>query len=184
VEHHHGSHGGNWDLGSNWQGGVVPGAADTAVITGLTSPGTVYLDSGNADAVNSLTTDSTTTLEVITGSLSLGVASSSTLGGTVTVEQGATLNVGAGATVLISVGQTINNSGSLNFATGDAVSFSPGSTIAVNGTMTAKGDSFATNNTSYSTTQIQVNSGGELKAANSTFTLTELSLDNRRRMGR
>ena len=77
--------GGSWDVAANWTGGVVPGPGVTAEITGLTSPGTVYLDSGNADSVESLTTDSTTTLEVITGSLSLGAASSSTFGGPVIV---------------------------------------------------------------------------------------------------
>ena len=85
--------GGNWDSPGSWNGGVVPGPSDTAKITGLTSPGTVYLDSSNADSVSSLTTDSTTTLEVITGSLSLGVASSSTFGGAVIVSSGASLNV-------------------------------------------------------------------------------------------
>ena len=93
--------GGNWDTPGNWNGGVVPGANDTAVIKGLTSPGTVSLESGNADSVGGLTTDSTTTLEVITGSLSLGVASSSTFGGNVTIEPGASLSIGAGSSVLI-----------------------------------------------------------------------------------
>src|SRR5262249_32478972 len=97
--------GGNWDDSTSWNGGQVPGPYDTAKITGLTGSGTVYLDSNNADSVNSLVTDSTTTLEVINGSLSLGVASSSTLGGMVIVSNGASLQVGAGATVTIGAGQ-------------------------------------------------------------------------------
>src|SRR5205823_5089067 len=50
--------GGDWDVAANWNGGKVPGPSDTASITKLTSPGTVYLNSGNADSINSLTTDS------------------------------------------------------------------------------------------------------------------------------
>ena len=71
--------GGDWNVAANWTGGVVPGSSDTAKITGLTSPGTVYLNSGNSDSVGGLTTDSSANLEVITGSLSVGAASSSAL---------------------------------------------------------------------------------------------------------
>ena len=48
--------GGDWDVAANWNGGKVPGPSDTASITKLTSPGTVYLNSGNADSINSLRT--------------------------------------------------------------------------------------------------------------------------------
>jgi hypothetical protein len=110
------STGGNWDVAANWNGGVVPGPNDTAEITGLTSPGTVYLGSGNADEVDSITTDSTTTLDVITGSLSLGTASSSSIGGALVISPGATLNVGPGASVAIAAGQTLTDNGSLTLA--------------------------------------------------------------------
>ena len=166
--------GGDWDLPSNWTGGKVPGPSDTAKITGLTSPGTVYLDSGNADSVTSLTTDSSTTLEVITGSLSLGVASSSTFGGTVIVANGASLNVGAGATV--QVNSTLMDSGILTFASGDTVGIL-NAQIAVNGTLNATNDSFSSTNGNYYTA-IAVNAGGHLVAGNSTFSLSQLSLDN------
>ena len=140
--------GGNWDSTQSWNGGVVPGPNDTADIKGLTGSGTVYLESGNADSVDSLTTDSTTTLEVVNGSLSLGlatgVASSSSLGGPVIVDQGAALNVGAFASVTIVGGQTITDNGTLSFATGDSVTFGyiyeATTAIDVNGVMNASGD--------------------------------------------
>jgi hypothetical protein len=61
--------GGDWNVGSNWIGNNPPGASDTAVIKGLTGSGIVYLNSAGANTVNSLTTDSTTTLKIIAGSL-------------------------------------------------------------------------------------------------------------------
>ena len=88
--------GGSWDTASNWVGGKLPGSGDTAVIQGLTGSGIVDLDSGASDAAFALSTDSTTTLKVIDGSLTLG-GGSSNFGGPVTVVQGATLNIGAGA---------------------------------------------------------------------------------------
>ena len=91
--------GGDWDVGTNWVGGHVPTSQDTAIIEGLSSPGTVVLQSNLADTVASLTTDSTTTLEVTNGSLSIGADSSSTLGGPVDVDKGAALIVGAGASL-------------------------------------------------------------------------------------
>ena len=180
--------GGNWDAPGSWTGGVVPGPSDTAKITGLTSPGTVYLDSGNADSVDSLTTDSTTTLEVITGSLSLGVASSSTMGGSVVVNNGAALSVAAGASVTVSAGVTITDNGTLSFATGDSVALNgtsggfgggPGPaqiSIASNnsGTLSATNTDFTTNGVG----NITVGAGGLLNAANSSFTLTSLTWDN------
>ena len=78
--------GGNWDTPGNWNGNKVPTASDTATIKGLTGSGIVYLQSGGADAINGLTTDSSTHLEVISGSLSLAVGSSSLIGGSLIVE--------------------------------------------------------------------------------------------------
>ena len=61
--------GGNWDTPGNWVGNAVPGPSDLAVIKGLTGAGTVMLNSGGADSVGSLTTDASTQLEVVSGSL-------------------------------------------------------------------------------------------------------------------
>ena len=180
--------GGNWDSPQSWTGGVVPGRSDTAEITGLTSPGTVYLDSGNADSVDSLITDSTTTLEVITGSLSLGVASSSTIGGSLIVNNGATLTTAADANLTVGAGVTITDNGTLNFAEGDSVALNgttggfgggPGPaqiSIASNGsgTLNAINTNFTTNGVG----NITVGAGGLLTAANSTFTLSSLTWDD------
>ncbi len=164
--------GGNWDTGSNWQEGVAPGPSDTAVIKGLTGSGIVYLNSNQSDSVFALTTDSTTTLKIISGSLALGAATSSTLGGPVSVSSGATLSVGASASVVID--STVSDGGALNFANGDSVSIYANQ-ITVNGTMSASDDTFSSAGYSPS---IAVNSGGELTATNSTFSLSQLSLDN------
>ena len=172
--------GGDWNVAGNWNGGKVPGLNDTASIAQLTSPGTVYLNSGISDSVSSLTTDSSVNLKVITGSLSLGVASSSTLGGPVTVVAGASLSVGAGANVKLNGNQTITDNGTLSFAAGDVVSLSlsgNGSQIAVNGLLSATSTTFQ-NADCCGSTSIAVNSGGEIAATNSTFSLSSLSLDN------
>ena len=157
--------GGSWDVASNWTGGVLPGPADTAKITGLTGAATVYLDSDNADSVSTLTIDSTTTLEVITGSLSLGNGSSSTLSGSVIVSSGASLNIGNASRVALNA--TLTDDGTLDFATGDTVSLD-NCQIDVNGTMSTMGTTF--NNSGYSPT-IQVGQSGTITPATSTFNL-------------
>ncbi len=173
--------GGDWNVAANWVGGVVPGAGDTAIITGLTGAGTVYLQSGGANSVAGLTTDSTTTLEVITGSLSFGVAAQVTLGGQVIVEPGAALNVGAGATVTLAPSQPLTDDGTLSFADGDNVSFPVSSNlttqIVVDGMLSAVGTKFVSSGSSNgSVTQIYVAPGGELVATTSAFSLSQLEL--------
>jgi hypothetical protein len=169
--------GGNWDSAASWNGGAVPGPSDTAKITGLTSPGTIYLDSGNADSVDSLVTDTSTTLEVITGSLSLGPASSSTFGGPVIVVSGGNLAVGAGASVQIAPGETLTDNGTLSFAAADSVTLQSNccgsGAIAVGGTLTANDMTFTG-----SSGTMTVNSGGRLVATNSTFNISQLSFNN------
>ena len=122
----------------------------------------------------SLTTNSSTDLKIENGSLSIG-AGSSTLGGPVTVEYGAILSVGATASVLIASYQTLADNGTLSFGTGDTVTFGGAATIAVNpsGTLTASGDTFTTNGSGNN--YLQVYSGGELTASNSTFDLSQVS---------
>ena len=160
--------GGNWNVGSNWVGGNVPGPSDTAVIKGLTGSGEVYMSSGASDAINSLTTDSSTHIEVISGSLSLGVGSASTIGGSMTIELGASMNVGAAATVQVAFDQTLTDNGTLSFATGDKFSFQGNSTqIIVGGTLSATATTFTGNGNS----NIFVNSGGTITPSSSTFNL-------------
>ena len=88
-----------------------------------------------------------------------------------TVAAGATLEVGPNASVLIE--STLTDGGALGFDTGANVSFSAGE-IAVNGIMSATNDTFTnTGGESY----IEVNSGGQLNASNSTFALANLILN-------
>ena len=115
-------HGGDWDNPASWNGNQVPGVNDTASISGLTGNETVYLQSGYADSVNSVTINSGTVLEVLNGSLSLGAASSSTIGGSLIVASGASLNVGSHATVQISPGQTITDDGTMTLGSYDTMS--------------------------------------------------------------
>ena len=173
--------GGDWDLGSNWIGGSVPTAADTAIIQGLTSPGTVYLDSNKADSVSALTTDASTTLEVVNGSLSVGPSSTSTLGGPVSIDKGAALKVGSSASVTIGPGQTVMDNGTLSFATGDSVSLPTAelatTQIVVNGSLSATHTNFINpGNVSESLNQIYVGSGGEVTASSSTFGVNQFYL--------
>ena len=166
------ANGGDWDTGTNWSTGQVPGPNDNVTIS-LNSAETITLSSSKNDSVLSLNTNGSTTLKIVNGSLSIG-AGNSTLGGPVLVNSGATLGVGAGASLLIE--STLTDNGTLTFASGDTVTL--GNTqIVVGGTMTAASDSFATNNGNYFT-GIQVNAGGHLKATGSSFTLSQLSLDN------
>ena len=173
--------GGDWDIGSNWINGVVPGAQDTAIIQGLSGAGTVVLQSNLADSVASVVTDSTTTLEITNGSLSLGASASSTLGGPVNIDEGASLQVGSNTALTLGAGQTVKVDGTLALGTGDSVSFPTAqfatTQIVVNGLLKATGDQFSNSgNAGQSQTQIYVNAGGEVKATNSTFGIDEIHL--------
>ncbi len=183
--------GGPWDSPGSWNGGVVPGPSDTAKITGLTSPGTVYLNSNNADSISGLITDSTTTLEIVNGSLSLGAGGSTSLRGQVIVSAGATLQVGTGASVTIGPASsnygvvTLTDDGTVTFANNDTVTlndngYSYGSQVYVGsgGLLQATGASFVAtngNNTdagNYS--QVYVDSGGHLQASGSSFAIGQV----------
>ena len=170
--------GGDWDNPADWNGGVVPGPSDTAKITGLTSPGTVFLDTNLADSISSLITDSSATLEVTNGSLTLGAASSSTFGGAVIISSGASLDVGTGAAISIAASQTLTDNGALGFGLSDSVTLdgnccgSPGQ-IAVGGTLTADDTTFPGGSGI-----MTVNSGGHLIATNTTFDISQLSFNN------
>ena len=83
---------------------------------------------------------------------------------------------------MIAANQTITDDGALNFGTGATFVFEVGyettTQIVVNGTMTATGSDLQPGGNDYSNTLIQVNSGGELTAASSTFNLNQLVLEN------
>ena len=171
--------GGDWDRGANWVGGNVPGPSDTAIIPKLRTTGAVYLNKNQSDVVGGLTTDSSVTFKVITGSLSFTAASTSTFGGPVTIITGASMSFGDGANLTIAAGQTLTVSGALTFNTGDQVSLTPDyqrpTRIVVSGTLTATTSSFTASN-SYSSSLL-LNVTGHLIASNCTFSLTQVVLD-------
>ena len=163
--------GGDWDTAGNWSLGRVPTASDDAVIN-LTSTGSVTLSSNLSDSVNSLSTNSKTTVKVQNGSLSVGAGSSS-LAGPVDVSTGATLSVASGASVQIPSGETLTDDGTINFGAatvtmGAGCCVSLGE-IAVSGTLTANGTTFANSGDGG---KIVVNSGGIITPVSSSFNVT------------
>ena len=96
---------------------------------------------------------------------------------------GATLAVGANVHVFFQPNQPFTDDGALTFATGDTVTFNNGAdygttSLAVNGSLSATGTAFAAQYPGSWTTQILVGAGGELAASNSSFNLTQVSLNN------
>ncbi len=193
--------GGSWDSTNSWQGGVVPGPTDTAVIEGLQGSGDVLLESNAADSISGLTTDSTCNLEVTNGSLSLGIGSNASIGGSIavfsaetlnigegssvtfggpaTIEAGGTLNVGEGTGVAIGANQTLRDAGAMTFLSGDSVTFLYGyadtTALTVSGMLNAGEDNFSAASLGSNTTYINVLANGELKAGDSTFNLSDVS---------
>ena len=94
------------------------------------------------------------------------------------MQTGATLSVAPKVNVEIDANLAITDNGALNFGTGATFVFEVGyettTQIVVNGTMSATGSTFNLGGNDYSNTLIQVNSGGELTAAESTFSLNQL----------
>jgi hypothetical protein len=86
--------GGNWDVGSNWSTGRVPGGSDDAIIN-TAAAATITIQAGDTETAHSLTTASNDTLSIKGGSLTLNGRSS--LGGAVSLTAG-TLQLFGGGT--------------------------------------------------------------------------------------
>ncbi len=142
------------------------------------------MNSDAADSILSLTTDSTTTLEVITGSLSpphpnpRSAARLRACGRD--FERGGRLD--ASRSVLVRP----YGDRALSFASGDSVAVdgipaasavSPAGEIAVAANLSSTLNAIGTNFTTNGVGNLIVGAGGHLTAANSRFTLSELSLD-------
>jgi hypothetical protein len=93
---------GLWQTAGNWAGGVVPGAADDAVIDDTSPPVTVTLGPAGRVSVQSLTSSKDF---VLAGSLTL-TAGSSSLGRAFTLNSHATLGVDGATTSLTATGTT------------------------------------------------------------------------------
>ncbi|HBI43673.1 MAG TPA: hypothetical protein DDY78_12610 [Planctomycetales bacterium] len=94
---------GNWDVGSNWSGGVAPGLGDTAVIN-TAATATITIQSSDFISVQSITTASNDTLS-ITGPINGGAggalevtAGNSTLSGALSMTGGSLTATGSGVT--------------------------------------------------------------------------------------
>ena len=124
--------GGAWDNAAHWLGGVVPGSLDTAVID--LSSGAVT--TGASDSVLNLVTNSSTTVSVSNGSLTLGAATS-TIDGSITVSGSGSLNLSG--TALIGTG-TVTDSGSL--VTSNSVSTALTSMTMASGSALTVGGAF------------------------------------------
>ena len=134
--------GGDWDTGSNWNTGSVPGASDDVTIN--LSPGiTVTHSQNDADALNTLTLASADTLSISNGSLSIESASTidgplnltgGTLEGAGTVTVTGTLNWDGGT--MAGTGQTIAT-GAVSISNGilDTRSFTNDGTATLSGTL-------------------------------------------------
>jgi hypothetical protein len=112
--------GGDWNTATNWSTGVVPNfTQDVMIAIAVSNP--IVIDSANA--VNSLT-DSTASLELAGGSLSLA--------GTSSVSQNVTISSGAELTSAgnLTIGGTLNQSGGVLTGAG---------TVTVNGLLTWSG---------------------------------------------
>ncbi len=153
--------GGNWNVGSNWVGGVVPGANDDVDIPDLPGTPTITFNTGTV-AVKSLSnretfvisggTFSATSISQVAGSFSLAsgtlqnsrlatgtinVTGASTLG-TNTIGPGASLVVAASTPVSIAFNTLLTVDGTVHLQSGSTLSFgsSTGSTqMVVNGTL-------------------------------------------------
>ncbi len=160
--------GGDWDTGSNWNTGSVPGASDDVTLD--LSPGiTVTHSQDDADSVNTLTLAGADTLSISSGSLSID--SASTIDGPLNLSGGALEGAGtltvtgaltwAGGT-MAGAGQTIATGNvSINDGTLDTRSFSSAGTATLSGTLSFD------------------NSAGFINASTATFNaLTFAALDN------
>jgi hypothetical protein len=168
-------------------GSLTLGSATSTIGGPLTvsGSGTLALSSTTLIGTGSVTdagqlTASNTVLGLSSTTMSTGSALN--ING-VTVQPGATLSVGANVPVLIGGGQAITDNGTLSFGSGDSVGLTVGyyatTQIDVNGVLKATGTNFyISGGNSGSFTLIQVNSGGELIASNTTFGVNQLTLSN------
>ncbi len=136
--------------------------------------------------------DSFQNINIITGTMAsgqtlslvpIGTVSTASLvyifQGNFTVGTGATLTVGTGTSVLIDP-VTITDNGAMNI-TGASIGFVAGfeatTQILVNGTLSASASNFYISGSNYASfALLQVDSGGELTATSSTFSVNELAV--------
>ena len=128
--------GGDWSTAANWSGDVVPNATQDAIIN-IAVSGPITIDS--ADAAHSLT-DTTASLDITGGSLSLAAASS--------VSQNVTISGGVLASSgNLTVGGTLSESGGL---------LTGGGTVTVDGLLTWTGGTMSGSGTTLAAGGLQL----------------------------
>ncbi len=134
---------GDWDVGSNWSNGQVPGTGDDVVIDVTGARPTVTVDS--AESVQSLTASD----PLVISSATLELATASTIGGGLTLN-GGTLQVDGGSTQLDGgTIASIGSGGTFDVAQGAIVDLTGGNNnVTFTGTYTGTGGG-----------QVQLNSG-------------------------
>jgi hypothetical protein len=147
--------GGDWNTATNWSTGVVPNFTQDAMIA-IPVSNPIVIDSANA--VNSLT-DSTASLELTGGSLSL--AATSSVGENVTISSGAVLTSAGNLTV----GGTLNQSSGVLTGAG---------TVTVNGLLTWTGGAMSGPGTTVAAGGLQLGLDGK----SSTESLDARTLQN------
>ncbi len=191
--------GGNWNVASNWVGGVLPANGDDVVIPNMTGTPTITFNSGSISLrslsireqlVVSAGTFSATTITQPAGSFevnggrfisselqsgSVNVSGTVTLND-VTIGSSATINVASNASVAVGTNSTLSILGNGNFASGSSVTLSQDNsatfsrlTVGNSGVLTAVGTTFRRAGVFSGNTSITVNGNGRLLPSNSSF---------------
>jgi YD repeat-containing protein len=127
---------GNWDVGSNWSTGVVPGSGDTAVIN-TTGAATITLKNGDNYSIQSVTTSSTDTLSFSSGGQLTVTTGASTLSGPLVMTGGYLAAIGSTASLTANATTTISYS-SLYAESGGSLSLPHLTSYTTNGTFEAE----------------------------------------------
>ena len=166
---------GDWSVGANWDNGVPTSSSN--VVIGSNVSVTISGNPGDTRYANSITTNSGDALSITGGTLMLG-SGASVLGNT-TVANGAALDVANNVPIQLQDNTNFIDFGSVTLSQGDVVMFDTTNyyatatqlIVAQNGStagvLQATGTTFASQGSE--TTQILVNSGGNLQATDCTF---------------
>lgn len=181
--------GGDWSTPANWKGGVVPTAADDAVINLTVANKTVAYNSAGTYTVGSITTNPNTTFNVNKGVFTIAASpSTGTFSGPVHVFAGVTLAAGTNAKVQVNAGVTVTVDGTLAvnspalfvgqrgvYSTGPLVTVTNGGLLSLtNSTLTATGTAPGGPG---SGAQIAIGSGASFKSTNTTVGWDSVTLD-------
>lgn len=101
---------GNWDVGSNWSTGSVPGSGDTAVID-TSASATITIQSSDSIQIQAIATGSNDTLSISGGSLTVS-SGTSTISGALAISGGSLAAADAGTSLTANGSTSISGSSS------------------------------------------------------------------------